>query len=530
MQTREELEKENAQIRAQLLAKDSLIKAKDSALDVKESLLESKDAFIDQLKEALILERNRRFSKATESLRSLQSELFDEPELESQEVDALAEDKDDDIDVPAHKRKRRGRKKLPDDLPRIEIVHDLNEEDKVCPHDGHALQEIGEKSSEQLDIIPMQIQVIRHIRKQYACPCCAKAGGSFLKTANKPKQPIEKSQASAGLLAYLAVSKYADGLPLYRQSTILKRFGLEMNRTTLANWMIKCGKLVQPLINRFEEQLLSQPFIHMDETPVQVLNEAGKAATSKSYMWVRSAGPPNKRITLFDYDASRGGAVPQTLLAGYQGALMVDGYEGYAPVCREESLVRLGCWVHARRKFVDVSKASKKKNNQAAYAIKLIAKLYAIEKSLKDSDPQTRYEQRLERAKPVIDKLKNWSDETRPKVPPKTTLGNALHYLDHQWPRLIRYLEDGRYPIDNNLVENAIRPFAIGRKNWLFSASVSGAKASANLYSLIETAKANGLESYAYLKRVFEELPNATGFDEVDALLPENAERSVRIK
>jgi transposase len=302
----------------------------------------------------------------------------------------------------------------------------------------------------------------------------------------------------------------------------LGRFGIEMNRTTLANWMVRCGELVQPLINRFEEYLLDAPFIHMDETPVQVLNEPGKSAKSKSYMWVRSAGPPNNRVILFNYDASRSGAVPKRLLADYQGALMVDGYEGYQPVCRKQGLVRLGCWVHARRKFIDVGKASKNKNSQAVYAIKLIAKLYAIEKSLAQASPEARYQGRLEKSKPVIDKLKHWLDDIRPKVAPKTTLGKALYYLDHQWPRLIGYLQDGLYPIDNNPVENAIRPFAIGRKNWLFSASVAGAKSSANLYSLIETAKANGLEPYAYLKRVFAELPNAKSFDDVDQLLPEN--------
>lgn len=493
MKTRIELEQENTHIRSLLLQKEGIIESKNIAL-------ESKDAFIEQLKEALILERNRRFAKASESLRSLQSELFNESEVEAIVTEPQADD-ESSITVPAHKRKRGGRKPLPEDLPRVEVIHDLSDADNICPHDGYALKAIGDKVSEQLDIIPMQIQVIRHIRKQYACPCCE----GFLKTAVKPKQPIEKSQASAGLLAYIAVSKYADSLPLYRQSNILGRFGIEMNRTTLANWMIKCGELVQPLINRFEEHLLEAPFIHMGETPVQVLNEAGKSAQSKSYMWVRRAGPPGDQIILFNYDASRSGSMPRRLLADYQGALMVDGYEGYEPLCREQSLIRLGCWVHARRKFVDVSKASKKKNSQAAYAIKLITKLYAIEKS-----------------KPVIDKLKAWLDEIRPKVAPKTTLGKALHYLEHQWPRLIRYLEDGRYPIDNNPVENAIRPFALGRKNWLFSTSVPGAKASANLYSLLETAKANGLEPYAYLKQVFADLPNATSFDDVDLLLPEN--------
>ena len=526
MKTRAELEQENAEIQDELAqARVSLLNNEahhQAVIESKDSTIESKNAFIEQLKEALVLAQRRQFAKATETLRSLQSELFDESEVESRPDLPLDGSDADAVEVPAHTRKRSGRKKLPEDLPRVEVVHDLSDDEKVCPHDGSTLKLIGEKTSEQLDIIPMQIQVIRHIRKQYVCSCCQQQGNAFLKTAAKPKQAIEKSQASAGLLAYIAVGKYADSLPLYRQSTILGRFGVEMNRTTLANWMIKCGELVQPLINRFEEQLLSQPYLHMDETPVQVLNESGKAAESKSYMWVRSAGPPDQRLVLFDYDPSRGGAVPRKLLADYQGALMVDGYEGYEPVCREQALTRLGCWVHARRKFVDVSKASKKKNSQAAYAIKLIAKLYAIEKANKGSSSDARYQARLEDAKPIIEKLKLWLDETRPKVPPKTTLGKALHYLNHQWPRLIAYLEDGRYPIDNNPVENAIRPFAIGRKNWLFSASVKGAKASSNLYSLIETAKANSLEPYAYLKQVFAELPNAESFDDVDRLLPNN--------
>lgn len=501
MTTRAELEKENAQLRQ-----------KESQYKV---TIESKDHLIEILKEALILEAHRKFAKASESLRSLQSELFNEAEFESVLEPEIEDTDDGGVEIPAHTRKRGGRKALPAELPRIEVVYDLSDDEKVCDQ-GHALKQISEKTSEQLDIIPMKIQVIRHIRKQYACPCCE----GVLKLASKPKQPIEKSQASSGLLAYIAVSKYADSLPLYRQSTILSRFDVDINRSTLANWMIKCGELIQPLINCFDEQILSQPVIHMDETPVQVLNEKGKSAESKSYMWVRHAGPPEQRITLFDYDPSRSGAVPRRLLAGYSGALMLDGYEGYAPVCREQGLTRLGCWVHARRKFVDVSKASKKKNSQAAYAIKLIAKLYVIEKTNKDANAEDRYQARIENAKPIIDKLRQWLDETKPKVPPKSLLGKALQYLDNQWPRLIAYLEDGQYPIDNNPVENAIRPFAIGRKNWLFSASVNGAKASANLYSLIETAKANDLEPYAYLKRVFTELPNAQSYDDVEKLLP----------
>ena len=535
MKTRAQLEQENhqieselAQIRQALLSQESRYEA---ALEAKNQALESKDQFIEQLKQALILERNARFAASSESSRSLQLELFNEAEQEcepaSTDTDA-GDDSDEDglIDVPAHQRKRGGRKPLPENLPRIDVIHDLPEADKCCPHDGQALAFIGDKVSEQLDIVPMKIQVIRHIRKQYACPHCKAKGEAMIKTAVKPKQAIEKSQASAGLLAYIATAKYADGLPLYRQSSILKRCDIDLDRTTMANWMIRCGQLVQPLINRIEECMLEQPYVHIDETPVQVLNEAGKAAQSKSYMWVRCAGPPGQQMVLFDYDPSRSGSVPKRLLADYQGAIMADGYAGYDGLCREQGIKRLGCWAHARRRFVEAAKVAgkRRKNSKAEYALKLIARLYAIEKQLKQeaADTSRRYRQRQARSRLVIDKLRAWLDQTQPQVAPKTALGKALHYLQHQWPRLIAYLDDGAYPIDNNPVENAIRPFAIGRKNWLFSTSVDGAKASANLYSLIETAKANGLEPYAYLKQIFTAIPNAQTFDDIDPLLPQN--------
>ena len=489
--------------------------------------LANQSALIDQLKEALILERHRRFAKLNEGLRSLQSELFDEAEaLVAEQAFELEK-----VTVPAHTRKQSGgRKPLPKDLPRIDQVYDLADSEKVCDK-GHALTPMSDKISEQLDVIPMQVQVIRHVRKQYVCKCCENAGETVIKTAAKPKQPIEKSQASPGLLAYVATAKYTDSLPLYRQTEIFKRCDIELNRTTLANWMVRCGELVQPIINRLEEQLLNAPVLHMDETPVQVLNEAGKSAQSKSYMWVRKADPPplsedgqTNKIILFDYDPSRSSAVPLRLLDGFSGALMLDGYAGYDAACAAMPIRRLGCWTHARRKFVEASKANKKNNSQANKAIKLIAKLYKLEKVIKESDAQTRYEQRQAKAKPIVEQLHAWLNDIQPKVPPKSVLGNAITYLANQWPNLVGYLDDGAYPIDNNAVENAIRPFAIGRKNWLFSQSVQGAKSSANLYSLIETAKANGIEPYAYLKRVFSEIPNANSFDDIDKLLPLNKE------
>ena len=490
-----------------------------------EALLKSKDSVINQLKEALILERHRRFAKLNEALRSLQSELFDEAESEVLGLDQAATP--EAVAVPGHTRtKSGGRKPLPVNLPRIDQIYDLSDDEKVCAH-GHTLTPMGEKVSEQLDVIPMQLKVIRHVRKQYVCKCCEQDGHTEIKTASKPMQPIEKSQASPGLLAYIATAKYTDSLPLYRQCEIFKRCDIELNRTTLANWMVRCGELVQPIINRMEEHLLSAKVLHMDETPVQVLAEAGKRAQSTSYMWVRKCvplgQPPDRRgenIILFDYDASRSSAVPLRLLDGYRGALVVDGYAGYDAVCTSTSATRIGCWAHARRKFVEASKANKKNNGQANRVLKLIAKLYKLEKAIKDSDAHVKYEQRQSKAKPIVEQLHAWLVEIQPRVPPQAMLGKAITYLTNQWPSLVRYLEDGTYPIDNNAVENAIRPFAIGRKNWLFSQSVQGVKASANLYSLIESAKANGIEPYGYLKRVFTALPNAMDYNAVDDLLP----------
>ena len=479
------------------------------------------ESYIEQLEQALILARSQRFGASSEQSRTGQLGLFNEAEESAQPPSESTESAvadQDDIQTPAHTRKKRGRTPLPDHLPRVEVIHDLPEKEKVCPVHGTALKLIGDKTSEQLDIIPAKVQVLKHIRKQYTCPCCE----GYIVTANKPNQPIEKSQASAGTLAAICVHKYADGLPLYRQARMFERAGIELDRTTLARWMIRCGELVQPLVNLLRDELLDHAIVHVDETPVQVLKETGKTAQSNSYMWVQaSAANHSKSIVLFEYAPTRGATVPRRLLEGYQGAILVDGYEAYNGVCRGPSILRLGCWAHARRKFVEANRASKK-STKAAYGLKLINQLYAIERLGKAMTGDERYRLRQDNAQPVLDKLQIWQMQTQPIVPPKLALGKALTYLHNQWPRLIRYLKDGRYPIDNNRVENAIRPFAIGRKNWLFSTSVAGAKASANLYSIIETVRASQVEPYAYLKQVFTELPKADSLEEIEKLLPWN--------
>lgn len=466
------------------------------------------------LQEQLNLALARRYAASSEKISPDQIRMFNEAETD---VEAASAADDAVIIVPAHKRRKRGRKPLPDTLPRVDILHELPASERRCEHDGQLLTEIGEVTSEQLDIIPAKIQVLRHIRKQYACSC-----GRCIKTAPLPAQPIPKSLASPGLLAHITVSKYQDALPLYRQETILQRIGVELPRATLANWMIQAGTLIQPIINLLRDHLLAYDILRMDETTVQVLQEPGKTAQSKSYLWVQRGGPPDQAVVLYDYDPGRGAEVPKRLLDGFKGYLQTDGYVGYNAVVAVQGLTHVGCMAHARRKFDEAVKAQgkKKQRGKAHRGLALIQKLYGVEKQTRKLTPEDRYTHRQRHALPIFDELRAWLDEALVQVPPTSATGRALNYLHNEWDKLIRYLDDGRLEIDNNGAENAIRPFVVGRKNWLFSASVKGVKASANLYSLIETAKANGLEPYAYLRHVFTELPQADSVEAIEALLP----------
>jgi len=323
-------------------------------------------------------------------------------------------------------------------------------------------------------------------------------------------------------MAYVITSKYADGLPLYRLSGILKRYKIDLSRQTLSESVLKSAQLIEPLIARMREQLMQSSVLHMDETPVQVLNEPDKSAQSRSYMWVQRGGPPGKNVVQFTYDPSRATTVPEKLLVGYQGALMTDGYKPYRVVALSNQLEHLCCWAHARRKFIEAQKAQPKgKTGKADMAISLIAKLYAIEKSVQFSDAATRHRTRQEQSAPQLKKLRTWLEKTVTQVPPKTAMGKATLYTLEYWSELSRYVENGHWPIDNNAAENAIRPFVIGRKAWLFSNSQRGAKASANLYSLIETAKANQREPYQYLSWLFKRLPETDATD-IESLLPWN--------
>jgi transposase len=495
-----------------------------------QQLLTQKQQQIEQLLEQFRLQRHRQFGVSSEQAPG-QGHLFNEVEI------LAAENSDDDaeetpVSAAGEKKPARGRRQpLPAELPRIDIIHDLTESEKVCAC-GCQRHVIGEVVSEQLDIIPAQVRVIHHIRKKYGCAQCESAPV----TAVLPPQPIPKSNASAGLLAHIAIAKYQDALPLHRQESILQRAGIDLSRQTLARWMIQSAQLLQPLHNLLRDQLLAGPVIHCDETVVQVLKEPDKSVTSQSYMWVQSGGPPDKAVTLFDYRSSRAGQVPLHLLQDYRGYLMTDGYEGYNAIAQQDGIEHLCCWAHVRRKFVEAQRAQPKSKNtkssavgKADMALNYIGKLYGIEQRCHDDNIETRHQTRQQESVPLLNQLRAWLDKTLSTVLPSGKLGEALQYLHKYWKKLIRYTERGDLPIDNNRAENAIRPFVIGRKNWLFSDTPQGAHASAIIYSVIETAKANGLESYRYLRQVFQDLPAATSVADIEALLPWNIDCEVLV-
>jgi transposase len=491
----------------------------------------------------IIHENKRRYEKENELLREqirlLQAQMFGKksekgladsgavqiPLFDMPEPEIEAEEKE--IVVPSHQRKKPGRKKLPEALPRVEVVHDINEEEKVCGC-GASLNRIGEDVSEKLDVIPAVIRVIRHIRPKYACKQCEglETDGSVVKIAPPPKQIIPKSIVTAGLLAYILTAKFCDALPFYRQERQFERIGAEISRANMCNWAMKAAVACQPVLSLLRQEIRSGPLINIDETTVQVLHEPGRAASTKSYMWVCRGGAPDRPGLMFHYAPSRASEVAKTLLKGYSGAVQTDGYVGYEFLDHDPEIHHGGCLAHARRQFTDAQKArgKNKKPGSIDVGLSYIRKIYAVESEAKrkelSGDQLLRLRQ--EKAKPIFDDFCKWLSKKSLQVVPKSLLGKAVNYTLNQWGRLLVYLDHPVMTPDNNLAENAIRPFVIGRKNWIFSGTPEGASASTALYSLIETAKANNLEPYKYLRYLFEKMPFAECEEDFKALLPMN--------
>lgn len=451
-------------------------------------------------------------------------QLFNEFELVSQQVE---------IDMPLPtvdphpvSKNKSGRKGLPAHIQRIIVEHDLSEEEKICPC-GSAMEYIGAQTSEELEYIPATLKAIEHRCKKYICKACVKkhednpAIPVSSKEAKKPPQLIPKSFASSSLLAQIAVSKFCDHLPLYRQEQIFSRLAVHLSRQTMSLWMLKVGEAITPLINLMQDEILNYDIAFADETTVQVLNEPNRRAQTKSYMWCFIGGPPDQRVIIYQYYPSRAGDIPNQFFVDYQGALHCDGYGGYNGLFQSENIIGINCFAHVRRKFIAALPNGKEKG-VAGYAVQMIRLLYQIEANLKlqQANFETIRVIRQQQAKPILERLESYLNEKSKTVLPKSKLGEAIAYTLKRWPYLLSYLKDGRYEIDNNRSERAIKPFVCGRKNWLFANCVDGAHASAKIFSLIETAKMHGLNPVTYLTHVFKELPTCRTLSDYELLLP----------
>jgi len=409
---------------AELVARLTLLEDLNQTTQAQQTQLQTENV---QLREqnALLAEqldwfKHQLFGRSSEKRKQTdispdQGRLFNEAEVISDAQAPVSET----ITIPAHQRNKRGRKKLPAGLPRIDVIHDLPEDEKFCAHDGTPLQRIGEETSEQLDYIP--VRVIRHVRLKYACPCCE----NNIKLAEKPAQLLPKSNATPSLLAHIVTAKYVDGLPLHRQEKQFDRLGISLGRATMANWMIKLGGHVMPVVNLLNDQLLASSLIHCDETPLQVLKGGG---SDKHWIWVRAAGPPGQRMVLFHHDASRGGAVPKQLLEGFKGILLTDGYDAYDTVADANQLIHAGCWAHARRYFKDAQQTSGHATGYAHQALDYIGRLYRIERALREREatPKEKQQARQQQSAPIIAEFKDWLERLAGQVVPKSALGKAV--------------------------------------------------------------------------------------------------------
>jgi transposase len=499
-----------------LLQKDKLLKQKDIEID---NLKQRYQHILEQFR----LAQHQQFGKSSEVSVDQMALLFNEAEqlveVAAREADGI-ETAAPQSSTPRNKPKRQP---LPKDLPREIVIHDMSDAEKICACCGGDLHKMGEEKSEQLEFIPAQIKVIEHIRLQYSCRQCEQTDvQTHIKIAPVAASPIPKSFATPSLLSQIISSKYQYSLPLYRQESLFAQHGIALSRQTMADWMLKSAALFMPLHERLHDILLQQPVIHADETPLTVIHED----KTNCYMWLYCCGrdappedPQNKppNIVLYEYHNSRAAACANHFLRDFNGYLQVDGYVGY----EASAATLVGCWAHARRMFIKAQKTQVKgKTGKADWGISHIQKLYRIEHEIKDKTADEKYQARQHYAKPLLNEFKIWLDKSAQQVPPQILIGKAITYSLNQWPKLIRYIENGHLNIDNNRAERAVKPFVIGRKNWMFSNTKNGAQASAVLYSICETAKANGLMPFDYLNYLLEQL--ARNPTDLDYLLPWN--------
>lgn len=487
----------------------------DSTEQLREKVLRQKTR-IEILEDQLRLLREHQFGKRSEKrFNPDQWALFNEAELV---VDDPPPDEQQTISVPAHTRKKKNRNTTLDDLPHVDVTHDLDESDRRCDACGSTLEVIGEDVSRQLCVIPQQHFVVQHHRLKYACQC-----KQCIRTATMPAQPIPGSEASARLLSYVMVRKYLEGLPLYRQEKIAEREGLSLPRYKLARWMIKGSAVFIPLIKCLEEAFFSYDIALSDDTGIRVLKEDGRIASSQSALWIRRGGPPDKPVVLVDYRTSKSGEVCYQLLSDFNGYLVSDGAESFGLSVRRNQLTPVLCNDHARRRFdkaLRLAGKDKTKGGIALQALNRYGKLYRIERESKHLGADQRKLVRQEQAVPLWKEFIAWATRIYSEGVAHGRTSDALAYLLNHQTGLQAYCQDGRLPISNIQAEHVAKTIAISRKNFLFSDTPSGAEASARIFSVVETARANGHNPHQYLSVLLTELPRATTVEEIENLLP----------
>ena len=460
---------------------------------------------VDQLRNIILLLKKDKFGSKAERFENITDQLiFNDIEVEAPH----APEEKETITYTRSKGGRKKKKPIPAHIPREEKIIDLPEDEKTCPYDGTALRCIGEVVTEKLKTVPAQSTVIVEKRLKYACPCCEE----HLKEA-KANSILPGTIATPEILAFIIFSKFFQALPLYRLEEMYKLQGIDLKRSTMARWMVQISRKLRPLWNILEDIMLETGYVAMDASTVQVLKEKGRKPQSKSFMWSR--GSPERGIVLFDYNISGGGAIAKSLMEGFQGALQADAHRGYGALERQ-FLQLLGCMMHARRRFYKAWLEAKKAPGLASEGLNMIKKMYSYEDSYKKRrmTPEERKRARDKEVAPLMETLKTWCETNKPKVVPKSSIGNAINYFLNEYEELSGFLKNGRFEIDNGWLERQFKKYAIGRKNWVFCDTIEGAHATSILYSIAFTIKLNGKNPFEVLVKILEELPNTeTGED-----------------
>jgi transposase len=483
-----------------------------------EALLQSQRR-LEKLEHQLAQLLRARYGPRSERIDESQLMLFAKELLEADPGNASEAQGDEYVVSPGKTGRRRGRKPLPENLPRQKVVHELPADQLACPCCRQPRTKISEEVSEQLEYKPASLYVIEHVRPTYACKNCE----AHLITADKPVQPIDKGLAGPGLLAHVITSKYCDHLPLYRLERILGRHGVDLSRSTMCGWMAACADLLNPLYRLMVEGVLASKVVHTDDTVVPVQDE-NRNKTRQGRAWVY-VGDPNHPHTVFDFTPNRSRDGPLTFLESFTGYLQADAYSGYDALYATGRVVEVACWAHTRRKFHESLETDPQR---ASAAIAMIRLLYKVEGEARDLSSDDRKALRQERSKPRLEQIKEWLEKEQVAVLPKSPIGAAIGYALNNWTALTRYVDDGDLHIDNNPAENAIRPIVLGRKNWLFAGSDKGGRTAAILSSFIASCGRQEIDPFAYLRDVLTKIASCP-INEIDQFLPARWQAARRI-